>query len=345
MKTFQEILDDKSISDDLKSKLLPPVLEDARERDRAKRLENETSNRWRTLFLSPPFVAAVTSLATVYITSVYNKRIAESGNQSQRNIEYEKTLTNRDIEFTKLQFDIIKKALDETKSPTDRANSLLFLHEVDLLKGLNAVKLKEWAEKKESLPSFSSGQIGVNITSTGRTYKEALGPDVYGADTTKIYPTPDQISDVLGEPKCQKFISISVPFPMSVAWDETVDLTSIRVNVLAKPFFEAAFANIVANRAQEHARAFGGTHMMRKTRGGSKWSSAAWAIQIDIDPINNQLKWGDDKFTMHPDVVRSFKEAGFAWSGDRNFDAMDFVLSTETLAKIASQINFNKPSC
>ncbi len=40
---------------------------------------------------------------------------------------------------------------------------------------------------------------------------------------------------------------------------------------------------------------YGGCYNPRKKRGGSTWSTHAWAVALDFDPANNRLRWGRDK--------------------------------------------------
>jgi hypothetical protein len=40
---------------------------------------------------------------------------------------------------------------------------------------------------------------------------------------------------------------------------------------------------------------FGGCLYLRSIRGGEKFSTHAWGIAVDYDPVNNQVDWGKDK--------------------------------------------------
>jgi hypothetical protein len=43
---------------------------------------------------------------------------------------------------------------------------------------------------------------------------------------------------------------------------------------------------------------YGGLLNVRRQRGGTRWTPHAWGVEIDIDPENNQLLWGPDRFKM-----------------------------------------------
>jgi hypothetical protein len=72
---------------------------------------------------------------------------------------------------------------------------------------------------------------------------------------------------------------------------------------------------------------FGGCLNVRRMRGGSAYSIHSWGAAIDIDPDNNQLKWGKDRAAFGKPVYKDFLDAFEAegWVSllrARNFDAM-----------------------
>ena len=72
---------------------------------------------------------------------------------------------------------------------------------------------------------------------------------------------------------------------------------------------------------------FGGCLNVRRMRGGSAWSIHSWGAAIDLDPDNNQLKWGKDKASFAKPVYNDFwkiveSEGWVSLLKERNMDAM-----------------------
>jgi hypothetical protein len=68
-------------------------------------------------------------------------------------------------------------------------------------------------------------------------------------------------------------------------------------------------------------------------RGGTALSMHAWGIAVDLDPINNQLRWGKDRASFaRPEYLPFWKivEAHGATSLGRakNYDWMHFQFAT-----------------
>ena len=71
-------------------------------------------------------------------------------------------------------------------------------------------------------------------------------------------------------------------------------------------------------------RSFGGCFNFRAKRSGSKLSTHAWGIAIDLNPETNAMGGRGD---MDLGIVAAFKSAGFVWGGDwagKNKDPMHF---------------------
>jgi hypothetical protein len=72
---------------------------------------------------------------------------------------------------------------------------------------------------------------------------------------------------------------------------------------------------------------FGGCINVRRMRGGSSWSIHSWGAAYDLDPDNNQLKWGRDRATFakkeYEDYWKIVESEGWTSLGrSRNFDWM-----------------------
>jgi hypothetical protein len=47
---------------------------------------------------------------------------------------------------------------------------------------------------------------------------------------------------------------------------------------------------------------YGGCFSPRKKRGGTSWSTHAWAVALDFDPERNRMPWGRDRAAFaHPE--------------------------------------------
>jgi hypothetical protein len=74
---------------------------------------------------------------------------------------------------------------------------------------------------------------------------------------------------------------------------------------------------------------FGGCVNVRRMRGGSAWSIHSWGAAIDVDPDNNQLKWGKDKAEFAKKEYNAFwdivEDEGWVSLGRvKNYDWMHY---------------------
>ena len=81
------------------------------------------------------------------------------------------------------------------------------------------------------------------------------------------------------------------------------------------------------NGSETELDIYGGCYAPRKKRGGSTWSTHAWAIALDFDPDRNQLNWGRDKASFarpeYDDWWDCWEAEGWVSLGrERNFDWM-----------------------
>ena len=75
----------------------------------------------------------------------------------------------------------------------------------------------------------------------------------------------------------------------------------------------------------------GGCVMVRKMRGGTKWSSHAWGIAIDLFPLGNALRqsWEESQFSReeYKPMIEIFYEHNFINYGvEKNYDSMHFEI-------------------
>ena len=135
-----------------------------------------------------------------------------------------------------------------------------------------------------------------------------------------------------GTPASPPMTRVRCPWTLRLAWDKSTRLTQVSVHSKVAPSVERVFDRVHAHYGEANLKRlrldlFGGCFAPRKKRGGSSWSTHAWAVALDFDPERNPLNWGRDRAALdHPDY-------GFWWSTweaegwvslgrSRNFDWM-----------------------
>lgn len=127
---------------------------------------------------------------------------------------------------------------------------------------------------------------------------------------------------------------IDLPYPMRLAWDKSVVVRRISCNRnIAKPLTNV-FNDLLSYYGYEKIvelgiDLFGGCFNFRAMRGGSSWSSHAWALAIDLDPDRNRLKETSKtaRFARpeYKPMIDIFYKHGFISLGrEKNYDWMHF---------------------
>ena len=72
------------------------------------------------------------------------------------------------------------------------------------------------------------------------------------------------------------------------------------------PIFEKTLEHYGLERIRELGLdRFGGCLSVRLIRGGNKYSTHAWGIAVDIDPLNNQYHWNKNRAKLaHPEYQK-----------------------------------------
>jgi len=83
---------------------------------------------------------------------------------------------------------------------------------------------------------------------------------------------------------------------------------------------------------------FGGCLDKRKMRGGNEWSIHAWGTAVDMDPDNNQLRWGRERAWLARPEYEPFwniveSEGWVSLGRSRDFDWMGTVQNRVTLTQ------------
>tara|TARA_R110000868_G_scaffold67860_1_gene200951 strand:+ start:362 stop:829 length:468 start_codon:yes stop_codon:yes gene_type:complete len=131
-------------------------------------------------------------------------------------------------------------------------------------------------------------------------------------------------------------VTLTLPYPMRLAWDLETSVTKMRVHKLVKDNFEAVFNDLLKEYGYVKIKElgidlFGGCFAYRKMRGGTSWSKHSWGIAIDLDPARNQLKEtsATARFARpeYKAMIDIFYKNGFIGLGkEKNYDWMHFEI-------------------
>lgn len=125
-----------------------------------------------------------------------------------------------------------------------------------------------------------------------------------------------------------------LPYPMVLAWDTGTVVKKITCNKKCTESLHNIFEKTLKVYGLEDIKKlklnlFGGCLNVRKMRGGSSWSIHSWGAAVDLDPNNNQLKWGRDRATFakkeYNDFWKIVESEGWVSLGKaKNYDWMHF---------------------
>jgi len=145
----------------------------------------------------------------------------------------------------------------------------------------------------------------------------------------KKYGTPTETG-------AEYLVTLTLPYPMRLAWDLETSVTRMRVHKLVKDNFEAVFNDLLKEYGYVKIKElgidlFGGCFAYRKMRGGSSWSKHSWGIAIDLDPARNTLKEtaATARFARpeYKPMIDIFYKHGFIGLGkEKNYDWMHFEI-------------------
>ncbi len=135
-----------------------------------------------------------------------------------------------------------------------------------------------------------------------------------------------------GQPGRPPITKVRCPWTLKLAWDKGTTMNSVGVHAKVADSVSDVFEKVHAHYGEAELRRlrldlYGGSFFARKKRGGSTWSTHAWAIAMDWDPERNQLKWGRDRASLDASAYdfwwRAWEAEGWVSLGrTRNFDWM-----------------------
>jgi D-alanyl-D-alanine carboxypeptidase len=146
----------------------------------------------------------------------------------------------------------------------------------------------------------------------------------------------NEIIKIFGKPNQQGsyLTTITLPFPMRIAWDKETKLTKMRCHKLVSEDLISAFSDILEHYGYDKIvelgiDLFGGCFNFRQMRGGSDYSRHSWGIAIDLDPERNQLKetsktarFARPEYKPMIDIL--YKHGFVSLGREKNYDWMHF---------------------
>lgn len=127
---------------------------------------------------------------------------------------------------------------------------------------------------------------------------------------------------------------LELPYKLKLAWAPSTTLTKITCHQKVTKSLYTIFEKTLKTYGEKEISrlkldVFGGCLNVRRMRGGSSWSIHSWGAAIDLDPDNNQLKWGKDKASFakkeYNDFWKIVEIEGWVSLGrERNYDWMHF---------------------
>lgn len=140
-----------------------------------------------------------------------------------------------------------------------------------------------------------------------------------------------------GLPGDKNLVSLTLPYPMLIAWDLKFSVQKIQCHRLIADRLNCVFLEILDFYGLEKIKElgidlFGGCYNYRKMRGGNDWSRHSWGIAIDIDPARNGLNVGKPKAQFskkeYKPMIDFFYKHGFVSYGrEKDFDWMHFEIA------------------
>lgn len=151
--------------------------------------------------------------------------------------------------------------------------------------------------------------------------------------------TDEQLIKKYGKPgDPTSLTTITLPYPMRIAWDTTVTVKRIQCHQLIAHRLLAVFNDLLKYYGFEEIQRlgidlFGGCVNFRLMRGSKKkWSRHSWGVAIDLDPARNALKtkWLNSQFSKpeYAEMVAIFERHGFFNLGKlKGYDSMHFEIA------------------
>jgi len=102
-------------------------------------------------------------------------------------------------------------------------------------------------------------------------------------------------------------------FALQLSWDLTTSVSQMTCHKRLVEVFASVLQRIQTGGLKGTIKTFGGCFSFRPQRTGSKLSTHAWGIAIDLNPATNAQGSAGD---MDARVIQIFHDAGFSWGGE-----------------------------
>lgn len=205
---------------------------------------------------------------------------------------------------------------------------------------------RDWRRRLQSLLSeggFDPGPVdglwGARTSAALDRVHAARGEPVL-APSRRRWPAQGAMTAFYGSPGWPDCTAgrARLPFPFPLAWDDDQRITTFACHIKCADAFTAIFAQAAEHYGEAEFRRlrldrFGGCYNYRPMRGGSAMSTHAWGAAVDLDPENNQLRWGRDKASFARPEYEPFwaiveAQGAVSLGRVRNFDWMHFQFAT-----------------
>lgn len=177
---------------------------------------------------------------------------------------------------------------------------------------------------------------GIYGNNTADAIVKTLGIKEAVITTSGKFPTQTEIwsgKSVFGGPG-DNIVLVDLPYKMRLSWDFKTTVSRMSVNEACANALVDVLKKTLDHYGMDKIRelgldVFGGGYNKRKITGGSKWSMHAYGCAFDIDPDNNQYKWGRDKAKLAKSEYDAFwrfveEEGGVSLGRQCNYDWMHF---------------------
>lgn len=123
------------------------------------------------------------------------------------------------------------------------------------------------------------------------------------------------LSDHTVDPRWQsQFLTrIEMPFQLSLSWDKSRAVTQMTCHRLIAPVFADVLGQLKSTALSDKITSFGGCFSFRPQRTGTRLSTHAWGIAVDLNPETNRQGTAGE---MDLGVIAIFERAGFTWGGN-----------------------------
>jgi hypothetical protein len=218
-------------------------------------------------------------------------------------------------------------------------------------------KIKNWASMSDERRVISAAQVILNDAgfeaglvdgywghNTGNAYDDYNG-NLGTIDRTEektapasslVFPRQRDMESFYGAAGSSRATAgkAILPFPFVIAWNTSQSVSRFSCHELVAAPMTAIFTESARHYGEDEFRRlrldrFGGCYNNRKMRGGSSKSTHACGIAVDLDPENNQLKWGRDRASFaRPEYEPFWKivesHGAISLGREKNFDWMHF---------------------